>query len=259
MITLDDFLEHLAVPNSCNLNKPVFKKLFRENGILDATDKTHLKNDVDKIRWIYTLKPSTINIASYKDSEREYPEVAILHIELSNPKYVTRIANFIQRSIPYPLLLIFNCDFEGQLNILIGVADKRINQADKEKWVVEDSILTDWINLSEKNEAESKFLYSMTINKFSFVNFHELYKSLTQRVIAIKCASHSGNYLLNSKHKGKSSGDRLALLYKLEKLEIKKSSIRSKLRNEKQMGRQVELNTEIKIIDDDIARIKNNL
>jgi len=262
MKTLDDFLEHLAVPKSCELNKPIFKKLFLENGLLDATDKNYLKNDVEKIRWLYTLKSSTINIAPYKDSEREYPEVAVLHIELSNTMHTTRIANFIQRSIPYPLLLIFTCNIEDQLNILIGLADKRINQADKEKWVVEDSILTGWINLSDKKEAESKFLDSMTISNLSFSNFFEFYKSLTQRVIAIKCASHSGKYSLDGVgvgSNGEKPENRLELLLNLEQLESQKLSINNKLKKEKQMGKQVELNIKVKLINDDIAQIKNSL
>jgi len=261
-MNLDDFLQHLAVPKSCELNKPVFKKLFLENGILDATDKNYLKNDVEKIRWLYTLKSSTLNIAPYKDSEREYPEVVVLHVELSNIMHATRIANFFQRSIPYPLVLIFTSNIEEQLNILISLADKRINQADKEKWVVEDAIQTDWINLSDKNEAESKFLESMAINKLSFANFFEFYKSLTQRVIAIKCASHSGEYLLGSQDsnlQGKKTENRLELLRKIEQLESQKSSINNKLKKENQMGKKVELNTKVKLINDDIAQIKNSL
>ena len=159
----DSFLQSLDIPKACGLNKPIFKKMFIDNGVLDATDKTSLKNDIDKIRWLYTLKPSTINIAYYNDQEREYPEVAVLHIELSSPKRLKRIAHFINRSIPYPLILLFTCEIEGQSSLAIGLADKRINQADKEKWVIEDSIHTDWINLSNQSEAEAEFLASFKV------------------------------------------------------------------------------------------------
>nr|MBC8556038.1 DUF4391 domain-containing protein [Candidatus Brocadiales bacterium] len=96
----DSFLLSLGIPNACKLNKSIYKKMFLDNGILDATDKKCLKDDVDKIRWLYTLKPGTINIAPYNDSEREYPEVAVLHIELSSPNRFKRVAHFINRSIP---------------------------------------------------------------------------------------------------------------------------------------------------------------
>ena len=106
--TLDSFLQHLEIPKACELKKPVFKKLFLDNGVLDATDKKCLKDDVNRVRWLYTLKPSTINIASYNDSVREYPEVAVLQVELDSPNRIGRIAHFINRSIPYPLVPAFH-------------------------------------------------------------------------------------------------------------------------------------------------------
>jgi hypothetical protein len=59
-------LNAMAIPAACELNKPVFKKMFLENGDLDATDKKALSNDIERIRWLYTLKPNTINIRSLK-------------------------------------------------------------------------------------------------------------------------------------------------------------------------------------------------
>ena len=75
--------------------------------MLDAADKASLKDDIDKIRWLYTLKPSTINIAPYSDNERDYPEVAVLHFDLSGINRIKRIAQFVNRAIPYPLILLF--------------------------------------------------------------------------------------------------------------------------------------------------------
>ena len=71
----DDFLQSLAVPPSCVLNKAVYKKMFLDasdgkKSLLDATDKTCLKDDISKIRWLYTLKPSTINIATRWNARR---------------------------------------------------------------------------------------------------------------------------------------------------------------------------------------------
>jgi hypothetical protein len=75
---IDAFLEKLNIPDACFLDKPVFKKMFQDHVDLDAIDKKALSEDIDKIRWLYTLKPDTINIAPFQDDEREYLEVAIL-------------------------------------------------------------------------------------------------------------------------------------------------------------------------------------
>jgi hypothetical protein len=263
--SVDSFLNNMAVPKTCVLNKPVFKKMFLETGVLDATDKLCLKDDVEKVRWLYTLKPSTINIAAYKDEEREYPEIAILLIELSSSSRIKRIANFIHRSIPYPLVLSFTGNVDGASHIAISLADKRINQADKEKWVIEGCIQTHWINLSEQTRPESDFMASFVINALSFKNFWEFYKGLTARVIAIICAIHSGEFTLgeNKSIKNESGNDgfdnRLVMLRDIERLNAKKSEITNKLKKEKQMGRQVDLNTQVKKINDEIALIKGNL
>ncbi|CAM3733405.1 DUF4391 domain-containing protein [Halomonas casei] len=255
---LEDFLDSLQVPASCQLNKPVYKKMFLDMGALDATDKVCLKDDVSKIRWLYTFKPGTINVPAYRDSEREYEEVAILLVELTNRTRIKRIAGFIQRSIPYPLVFIFSSSFEGQEYISISVSDKRINQADKEKWVIEDTVYSGWINLREQSDDEADFLHSLSINNLSFKNFWEFYKSFAKRVIAINCAEHSGLFSLEEAGKSE-QGDRLGKLKELERLEADKAELANKLRKEKQMGRQIDLNTQIKKIKEKMSAIKGNL
>jgi len=256
---IQDFLTHLSIPKSCELNKPVFKKMFLDSGALNTTDKACLKEDVDKIRWLYTLKPSTINIAAYADDQRDYSEIAVLLVELASPKRIMRIAQFMQRSIPYPLVLIFTCNIEGQENLTVSLADKRINQADKEKWVVEDSIQTGWISLEEESELDCKFLNSLTISNFSYSNFLNFYKCFTERVIAINCAEHSGQFTLEDGNEVRSGDERLVFLREIEKLHIEKSEISNRLKKIKQMGRQVELNTQIKQINDKVELLKSRI
>ncbi|ATS51872.2 DUF4391 domain-containing protein [Xanthomonas citri pv. phaseoli var. fuscans] len=239
------------------MNKPVFKKLFLENGVLDIADKTSLKDDIDKIRWLYTLKPGTINVAAYVDSERDFSEIAVLQVELTSDKRLKRIATFIQRSIPYPLILLFTQENQ----VCLSVSDKRINQADKEKWVIEDPLYTDWIDLAAPTAAQAAFLEDCTINSFSFVNFLSFYISLSERVIAINCAAHSGRYERNVTEniENKPNESRLERLRELEKLNLQKTEIANKLKKEMQMGRQVELNVKIKQINDAIEKIRESI
>jgi len=267
----EDFLALLNVPKACELNKPIFKKMFLEasdgkKAILDAADKKALKDDVEKIRWLYTLKPNTINIAHYKDQEREYPEIAILHVELSNPDKHKRIAQFINRSIPYPLLLLFTYNVEGEEMLSIALSDKRINQIDKEKWVIEDSINTHWINLSSISAVEAEFLASLNVSDLPFSNFFAFYQALIERAVAIKCAEHNGKFSLDCGAAITEAGTdsflgvtRLDKLRDLDNLESRRSEITNKLKKVKQMGRQIELNTQIKKINDRIAIIKGSL
>ena len=116
---IDAFLSNLGIPGACLLDKPVFKKMFLDHAELDLTDRKALGEDVGRIRWQYTLKPDTINIAAYQDGEREYLEIAILSVELSSPTKAKRIAGFMHRAIPYPLILVF----EHQRKVSVSVAE----------------------------------------------------------------------------------------------------------------------------------------
>ena len=257
--SFDDFLEHLDIPSSCRLEKPVFKKLFLDNGVLDATDKKCLKDDILRVRWLYTLKPSTINIAAYGDDIREYPEVAVLHVELSNTSRAARIAHFINRSIPYPLVLLFTAEIDGHTSMSISLADKRINQADKEKWVLEDSVNSGWLTFTDQSTSESEFMNSLKVTALPFTDFWRFYQALMERVIAINCAIHSGDFKLDVHGTSNQGAGRLEKLRELAKLDTQKAEIANKLKKEKQMGRQVDLNTKVKNINDRIAEIKGSL
>lgn len=257
---IDAFLKQLSIPKTCELNKPVYKKDFLENGILDATDKKALKEDVGKIRWLYTLKPSTINISAYLDDEKDYSEVPIIYVELLSPGRAKRIAAFMQRSIPYPLVLLLS--FKNSLRI--SLAEKRINHSDREKWVVEDNYDTDWIKLNQPTGQQAEFLSDCKISHFSFSNYLAFYNSIQDRVIALNCSVYTGVYELNKPSSIDGAGDkqssyRMAYLRELEKLNTDKAGIANRLKKEKQMGKQVVLNTQIKKINNQIEQIRENI
>lgn len=246
------FYECMAIPEKCLLNKPLFKKLFQEHADLDITDKKALKDDIDKIRWVYTLKPSTLNIKPYRDDLREYDEIAIIQIDLTSAARAQRIAAFVNKAIPYPVMLVFS--FADA--IAISVADKRINQADKSKWVIEDAWITAWFNLDAPNEAQQKFMQDLTIKNLSFVNFYAFYIDIKNRVVALNIADRSGSYSLTS---GDGAINRAEALRELDKLEQEKAALQKKLSKEKQMGRQVEMTTKIRKYADQINGLKESL
>jgi hypothetical protein len=139
------------------------------------------------------------------------------------------------------------------------VAEKRINQADKEKWVVENFAHTRWVNLLAPCEEERAFLDDMKISRFSFADFQAFYESWRERIIALRCADHTGHYELNHVlHNAKNEGGncRLALLTEMEKLGLRKTELANKLKNETQLAKQIELNTQIKHIKDRINELK---
>lgn len=271
------FLEGLNVPDSCVLNKPLFKKMFQEHADLDAKDKKALKDDVDKIRWLYTLKPSTINIAPFSDDLRDYGELAFLHVELSNTQSAERIGHLINRAIPYPLV-IFLVHSESNIiedgtkatgepdsnvrekqhakeQLAICVADKRINKADQAKWVIEDFQLSPWLSLSNVTEIAKVFFNSLNFTSLPHSNFWQFYQAIMAGVQALQCAEISGRFHLASGEVTQQQADQLSRYRSIEN-DIKK--LRAQIK-QAEFSQQVVLNTQIKQQEQRLRQIAETL
>jgi hypothetical protein len=235
------FLHSLNVPSSCVLNKPLYKKMFQEHANLDVKDKKALKDDVDKVRWLYTLKPSTINIAPYSDEIRDYGELAFLQVELSNTKNAERIGQLINRAIPYPVVIFF-CLLEANDQLAICLADKRINRADKEKWVIEALQCSPWVPLANKSQEDEEFMNSLAFTELPHSNLWHFYQALMVRVQALQCAEISGRFHLVSGAAAEQQRDQLQR-YRQSEQAIKK--LRAQIK-QAEFSQQVALNTQIK-------------
>jgi len=251
---IEALYEKMMIPESCRLGKRVYKKLFHENAKLSATDKKALRDDVDTILWQYTFKPTTIPIQPYEDDQREYQEVALLQVNLKQTGRVNRLAEVVHRAIPYPLFVVFIID----TTCSISLAYKRFSQAAKEAIVAEGFQATAWLDLLNPTENQAAFLESLDISTWPHSHFFAFYRAAMDRVIALACAEHSGHYSLVIPN-GLSVDDRVNKLKQVEKLQQEKSEIQGKLKKEKNLGTQVQLNTRIKQITDHIEAIKGKL
>ena len=256
--TIKAFYDNLAVPDSCQLSKRLFKKQFYDNGQLNATDKKAFAEDIDNIAWRYTLKPSTINIPRFEDENVEYLEVAILQVTLTSGKRHKRIAEVMQKAIPYPLLIVFVWVDDTDEQLALNAADKRINRADSNKIVVETNHDTGWINLRQLKPWQEAFLLDFQITNFSYRNFYAFYQHMVQRIIALNCAKHTGCYVMGSDDNAMKSNT-LEGLRRIDQLQLEKTELRNKLKKEKNMGTQVQLNMQVKQIADCIETIKQTL
>jgi hypothetical protein len=244
----------MMIPESCRLGKRVYKRLFHENAKLSATDKKALRDDVDTILWQYTFKPTTIPIQPYEDDQREYHEVALLQVNLKQTGRVNRLAKIVHRAIPYPIFVVFVSD----TTCSISLAYKRFSQAEQEAIVAEGFQSTGWLDLSNPTENQAAFLESLDMSTWPHTHFFAFYRAAMDRVIALACAEHSGHYSLEIPN-GLSVDDRVNKLKQVEKLQQEKSEIQGKLKKEKNLGTQVQLNTWIKQITDRVKVLKSGL
>lgn len=230
----------MALPESCRLDKRVYKKLFLESPSLAATDRRLFRDHIESIIWRYTLKPETINIPAYEDEEREYREIAVLEAVLRKPDKAVRLANLIHRAIPYPICLVL---VHGT-SVMIHLAPKRTSRADREKWTLEVEHGTHWMDLEKPNKAEQAFLEDLALSRLRLSSYFDLYTDWIACVTALNCAEVTDRYALLDE--GQDCESRSETLAAYGELKEELASYRVTLRDVGQFNRQVELNMKIK-------------
>ena len=250
-MTLDP-LEFLGIPATCRVDRVLYKKMFQDHGYLNAADKRALSEDVARIRWRYSLKPETLNVSAYADEVRTYGEIAILTLELSNAKRLARLADLAHRSIPYPLVLVF--EHAGRL--AISTAPKRHSQADKSRWVMEDRWISPWIDQDDPKGHHAQLLTALKLAALPSSNFYALYLGITAQIIAAIAAERTGAFTPASQI----DAERLAqTLKQIRQLKQEIAEMRGRLKRQTQMAGKVRLNSALKSHKDAIIRLETHL
>lgn len=223
----------LNIPDSCFVGSTIYKKLFYENADLGTRDKAIFADVIEKIKWVYCLKPETINIPSFKDQVRDYPEIEVIEVKLKKDASLKRIAEMIMRTIPYPMLLVFKWEDKKQLY----VAHQRINQNDSSKNTIEDFIATGWL------DSKSFLFAKLDIKEMRFTNYYTLYSDLVDAISIYKVADIV-------KDKAPITGiEARELAKQIEEIDGQITSLRARLKKESQFNRKMELNIEIKKLE----------
>ena len=238
---MNDILKQsLNVPASCEVNNTIFKKLFYENADMNKVDRDIFAEHIDKITWLYCLKPDSINILPHKDDIREYAEIEILEVKLNKETKTKRISEVIMRTIPYPMLLIFSYHESIQL----VVAHQRINLSDSSKNTIEEFILTEWIDFENLTAKDQKLLNSLELKGLSHINFYRLYSDIVDRIIVYNASELTVGYIdVENVTKVKEVYDEVG------KLDKEIENLRMKIKRETQINRRVELNVAIKKLE----------
>ncbi|MDD2235447.1 MAG: DUF4391 domain-containing protein [Desulfitobacteriaceae bacterium] len=221
------------IPRSCEVKNTIFKKLFYENADLSTADQKLFTEAINKITWLYCLKPETINLQPYRDEIREYDELEIIEVEITAEKKINRLAEIIMRTIPYPMVLIFRLHNQ----VKFYVAHQRSNLQDSTKNTIEEFISTDWL------EQDNPLFAKLDLQKMRFTNFYALYSDIVDTIsIANIAGLIPSTAILSGEEARQLSSD-------LETLEQEIIALRAKLKKETQFNRKMELNIAIKQLE----------
>ena len=241
-MTAEAIVRAIGLPDSALVNQRVPKKMLVENGAPTAADKRRINDGIEEIHWLAALKPNTIGVPEYIDDVREYLEIALLAVTLRSEAKSGRLAELIHRAIPYPLFLVL---VQGD-NSILSLAHKRRAQNEVDKFVLDgDSVEVDvsgHVFLSA--DVNGQFLDAIALSKQPRANLLQLYQGWIDTVVALQASQISGTLCQVSSKE--SAIARREAVQKCWDLEARITSLRNTAAKEKQMGRRVELNLEIK-------------
>lgn len=203
-------------PVSTVYGKRVPKKTFADKLKLNSPIRKSIQDDIQTIRWTYTLKEATLNLPAGK----EVQEIEVLEMKLKHNSINEKVLQQFDRQIPYHLLFVLQYEEKVQAWMSYKEAASA-NQAFR----VEKYYHTKWMRPEELNF------------QIEGTNFDEVYESLARQIAGEELQSIATGESL------KKSIERNEEIIALEK---ETESLQQKLKKEKQFNRKMEINQKIK-------------
>jgi hypothetical protein len=235
LMTINEALEIIGFPDSGRIDKKIFKKAIYENAGLVKKQIEVIKNEISDIRWLYVLKPGTINIPVLKNEDFDYEEIQIIGVSLKDDKKKDTVAGIIQKCIPYPVILLIEHDD----NLAVSVASKRINKGDSAKSVIDEEYLAGWIS----SEAGHLFIESLKPEKLSFKNLYEFYEDVIDRAKLFLVCEYKEAFAYENK---KATARLFSAYQKVKELEESKRQLQRQIKKETDFAKKVKMNVDIK-------------
>jgi hypothetical protein len=242
-MTAQEVFTTLELPTSALVNQRVPKKLLVENGAPTATDKRIINEGIEEIQWLAALKPSTIGVPEYRDQEREYLEIAVMHIALRPDAKASRIAELAHRAVPYPLVLLLTANQQ----LTLSLAHIRWAQNEAGKIVLDGEPVQAALDTqSTLPEINAAFLQALSVTRQPRLNLRVLYQGWIDALLALRAARRTGKFV--PAQTSEQAAARQLALRDCQRLEAEIASLRGSSVKEKQLSRLVELNLKIKAL-----------
>lgn len=237
-------ISSLDLPAEAMVEQRIAKKLLIENGTFTASDKRQINEGIKELVWIAALKPNTIGVPEYKDSEREILEIAVLHLGLRADAKATRIVEIIHRAIPYPVFLVT----DSGSKITISLATKRWAQNEGGKTVLDEEPFC--IEIGDDSKSES-LLSALSLRKQQHQNLNAFYIGWKNLFEAYLASEYSGVFKPSLSQK---DAERRRKALKLaEGIQRDLGMLKAQAERETQMNRRVHFNLDIKRLEKELS------
>lgn len=217
-------------PQQAKVDRLIPKNKFYEQGKANTKIEQLFVDQVENIRWAYKLASSTIHLQDQEDLK----EIQIFRVKSRVEDLDVSILSFIDKLILTPI--VFEVVYQDKVKVVATY--KRLNQADKTKAVIGQYYASEWLEDHDRIELPI------------YLKLADLYEHFIAQILPIALSKDQEN-----DNESVSIELQLQKSQQLESLQKQLNQLQSKLRNERQFNRRVELNKQLQNLQLQINRI----
>ena len=217
----------LKFPPTTIVGKPVPKNAFYKHLEVNAKIKQHFVEDVASIHWLYKLAPSTIHV----EDGKLVHEIVVFSAVLKAKDCPNDVFLFIDRNMPRHVVFIL--EYEDRYKVLLNY--KAWKDGQNSQFDIIKTFATDWLT------AERLLL------TLEGQNMDALYEAMAGQVSGFGTT------------KAEDTKRIVELEGLIDKAKREVESIQKRIRNERQLNRQMELNGVARGIKKQIAQWQSEL
>lgn len=207
----------IGLPKTTEFNKRIPKQKFYENMDISPALKKVFVEQVKIIYWRNKIATSTTNLATGND----VTELEVFEVRLNSPVLDDGLLRQIDREIPYHILFLL--EYQGKYQAWIGY--KEAAASGNKAFKVNGYYHTEWLT-----EDELPL-------KLEGLSVDAVYENFVRQIAGDK---------LKSETSGESLKESVARDEQKQALQKQIDTLKAKIRKEKQLNKQMEMNTELK-------------
>lgn len=215
-----------AWPSKAVVARPVAKAKIYAHAKPTAALRALFVDQVESITWAYKLAPETINLPAKPD----VPEIEVFEIALKLPDVNHSVLRCIDKAIPFPILFVLRYDGHSQP----VAAYKRPSDAASGQWVVGDYHAAQW-------QKDGVVRPGLPVT----LDLQGLYEQLLRQHLIVPARA------------GESLRDQLDRLSLLSVKQAAAAKLETRLAQEKQFNRKVEINAQLRTIRQELDSLTN--
>lgn len=207
----------IGLPKTTEFNKRIPKQKFYENMDISPALKKIFVEQVRIIYWKNKIAASTTNLAAGTD----VMELEVFEVRLSSPVLDDSLLRQIDKEIPYHILFLL--EYQGKYQAWIGY--KEAAASGNKAFKVNGYYHTEWL-------AEEELPL-----KLEGLNVDAVYENFVRQIAGDK---------LKPEDAGESLKESVARDEQKQALQKQIATLQAKIRKEKQLNKQMQMNTELK-------------